>query len=301
MIAGEAPVLLSKACELLVRELTIRAWRHTGHSRRRTLQKQDVCAAVSESEVYDFLIDIVPRAVTANSHVQRVAAVAAVPTPNTIDTGRLYSYPQPNNISTAIGGVNISSNAFAVPIHSNANTVTSTDCSANFPVTIPLSPPGNTATTTATAPVPEGESGMSLADAEMRLKHLQLLQERFLIMQQIETKPTNNSVPSDPNPSKLQQQNQQFPQQFISLSSLSPNNKNYDAVVTPALGTASTQEQNMQWIAAAAAQAVKTAQEQQQVVVDADSITNEALNETTQHFQQLQHQQKENCEDTTTK
>ncbi len=61
MIAGEAPVLLGKACELLVKELSIRAWRHTERNRRRTLQRQDVHAAVGESEVYDFLIDIVPR------------------------------------------------------------------------------------------------------------------------------------------------------------------------------------------------------------------------------------------------
>uniref|UniRef100_A0A7S1YEK6 Core Histone H2A/H2B/H3 domain-containing protein n=1 Tax=Grammatophora oceanica TaxID=210454 RepID=A0A7S1YEK6_9STRA len=61
MIAGEAPVLLGKACELLIKELTVRAWRHTERNRRRTLQRQDVNAAVGESEVYDFLIDIVPR------------------------------------------------------------------------------------------------------------------------------------------------------------------------------------------------------------------------------------------------
>mmetsp|Transcript_7384 Transcript_7384/g.11236 ORF Transcript_7384/g.11236 Transcript_7384/m.11236 type:complete len:291 (-) Transcript_7384:303-1175(-) len=61
MIAGEAPILLSKASEMMVRELTVRAWRHTEKNRRRTLQKQDVYAAVTESDVYDFLIDIVPR------------------------------------------------------------------------------------------------------------------------------------------------------------------------------------------------------------------------------------------------
>lgn len=61
MIAGEAPVLLGKACELLIKEVTARAWRHTERNRRRTLQRQDVHAAVGESEVYDFLIDIVPR------------------------------------------------------------------------------------------------------------------------------------------------------------------------------------------------------------------------------------------------
>ncbi|KAL3916931.1 MAG: hypothetical protein SGILL_004950 [Bacillariaceae sp.] len=61
MISGEAPVLMSKACELLIKDLTHRAWSHTERNRRRTLQRQDLHAAVGESEVYDFLIDIVPR------------------------------------------------------------------------------------------------------------------------------------------------------------------------------------------------------------------------------------------------
>ncbi|EEC43265.1 predicted protein, partial [Phaeodactylum tricornutum CCAP 1055/1] len=61
MISGEAPLLMSKACELLVKELSARAWQHTERNRRRTLQRQDIHAAVGESEVYDFLIDIVPR------------------------------------------------------------------------------------------------------------------------------------------------------------------------------------------------------------------------------------------------
>ena len=65
MIAGEGPVLLGKACELMIKEITTRAWRHTERNRRRTLQKQDVHAAVGESEVYDFLIDIVPRVTTS--------------------------------------------------------------------------------------------------------------------------------------------------------------------------------------------------------------------------------------------
>lgn len=67
MISGEAPVLMSKACELLIRDLSFRAWRHTERNRRRTLQRQDLHAAVGESEVYDFLIDIVPRVSTSKS------------------------------------------------------------------------------------------------------------------------------------------------------------------------------------------------------------------------------------------
>ena len=65
MIAGEAPVVVARACELLIKELTLRAWQHTERNRRRTLQRQDVHAAVGESDVYDFLIDIVPRVTAA--------------------------------------------------------------------------------------------------------------------------------------------------------------------------------------------------------------------------------------------
>jgi histone H3/H4 len=72
MISGEAPVLMSKACELMIKDLSFRAWRHTERNRRRTLQKQDLHAAVGESEVYDFLIDIVPRVTTTATTTQKV-------------------------------------------------------------------------------------------------------------------------------------------------------------------------------------------------------------------------------------
>ena len=77
MISGEAPVLMSKACELLIKDLSFRAWRHTERNRRRTLQRQDLHAAVGESEVYDFLIDIVPRVTTPKTSVPNPEAAAA--------------------------------------------------------------------------------------------------------------------------------------------------------------------------------------------------------------------------------
>mmetsp|Transcript_49201 Transcript_49201/g.138361 ORF Transcript_49201/g.138361 Transcript_49201/m.138361 type:complete len:265 (-) Transcript_49201:154-948(-) len=77
MISGEAPVLMSKACELLIKDLSFRAWRHTERNRRRTLQRQDLHAAVGESEVYDFLIDIVPRVTTPKTSVPGLDAAAA--------------------------------------------------------------------------------------------------------------------------------------------------------------------------------------------------------------------------------
>jgi len=79
MISGEAPVLMSKACELMIKDLSFRAWRHTERNRRRTLQKQDLHAAVGESEVYDFLIDIVPRVTTTTQTVRTAMAPTAIP------------------------------------------------------------------------------------------------------------------------------------------------------------------------------------------------------------------------------
>jgi len=81
MISGEAPLLMSKACELFVKELSTRAWLHTERNRRRTLQRQDVHAAVGESEVFDFLIDLVPR---VSSQSSRHGLPASLPDTSTI-------------------------------------------------------------------------------------------------------------------------------------------------------------------------------------------------------------------------
>jgi hypothetical protein len=61
MISAEAPALLAKACEIFILELTMRSWYHTEENKRRTLQRSDVAMAIGKSEMYDFLIDIVPR------------------------------------------------------------------------------------------------------------------------------------------------------------------------------------------------------------------------------------------------
>lgn len=47
MISAEAPVLLAKAAEIFIEELTLRAWMHTEESKRKTLQKSDISQAVS--------------------------------------------------------------------------------------------------------------------------------------------------------------------------------------------------------------------------------------------------------------
>jgi nuclear transcription factor Y gamma len=61
MIASETTVVFAKACEIFVLELTLRAWRHAEENKRRTLQRDDIVAAITKTEVFDFLVDIVPR------------------------------------------------------------------------------------------------------------------------------------------------------------------------------------------------------------------------------------------------
>lgn len=59
MISGEAPIVLSKACELFVEEITKRAWNVTMQGKRRTLHKEDVVSAVIATDVFDFLLGLV--------------------------------------------------------------------------------------------------------------------------------------------------------------------------------------------------------------------------------------------------
>jgi nuclear transcription factor Y, gamma len=60
MIAGEAPVVFAKACEMFILELTLRAWMQTEGAKRRTLQRSDVVAAITRTDMFDFLVDIIP-------------------------------------------------------------------------------------------------------------------------------------------------------------------------------------------------------------------------------------------------
>ncbi|XP_068661453.1 nuclear transcription factor Y subunit C-9-like [Aristolochia californica] len=61
MISAEAPVIFAKACEMFILELTLRSWNHTEENKRRTLQKNDIAAAITRNNIFDFLVDIVPR------------------------------------------------------------------------------------------------------------------------------------------------------------------------------------------------------------------------------------------------
>lgn len=73
MISAEAPILFAKGCDIFITELTMRAWIHAEENKRRTLQRSDIASALAKSDMFDFLIDIVPREEAA-SHTKRSTA-----------------------------------------------------------------------------------------------------------------------------------------------------------------------------------------------------------------------------------
>ncbi|XP_042463945.1 nuclear transcription factor Y subunit C-4-like [Zingiber officinale] len=84
MISAEAPVVFAKACEMFILELTLRSWIHTEENKRRTLQKNDIAAAITRTDIFDFLVDIVPRDELKDDNfgMARAGALPAVGAPN---------------------------------------------------------------------------------------------------------------------------------------------------------------------------------------------------------------------------
>jgi len=78
MISAEAPILFAKGCDIFITELTMRAWIHAEENKRRTLQRSDIASALAKSDMFDFLIDIVPREEAA-SHAKRATGQPAPP------------------------------------------------------------------------------------------------------------------------------------------------------------------------------------------------------------------------------
>ncbi|KAI0022042.1 CCAAT-binding protein subunit HAP5 [Xylariomycetidae sp. FL0641] len=74
MISAEAPILFAKGCDIFITELTMRAWIHAEENKRRTLQRSDIASALAKSDMFDFLIDIVPR--EEASHAKRANPAA---------------------------------------------------------------------------------------------------------------------------------------------------------------------------------------------------------------------------------
>ncbi|MQL78324.1 hypothetical protein Taro_010764 [Colocasia esculenta] len=77
MIAAEAPVVFARACEMFILDLTHRSWAHAEENKRRTLQKNDIAAAITRTDVFDFLVDIVPREDTRDDVIPRALGAPA--------------------------------------------------------------------------------------------------------------------------------------------------------------------------------------------------------------------------------
>ena len=114
MISAEAPILFAKGCDVFITELTMRAWIHAEENKRRTLQKSDIAAALTKSDMFDFLIDIVPREEEkpkkSYSSLSRSGSYANIP-PNsnpTLSNASQQQIPtsQPKNISHIPGNIN---------------------------------------------------------------------------------------------------------------------------------------------------------------------------------------------------
>ncbi|KAL7235105.1 hypothetical protein ACSBR1_018568 [Camellia fascicularis] len=60
MISAEAPIIFARACKMFILELTLQSWNHTEENKR-TLQKNDIAAAITRTDIFDFLVDIVLR------------------------------------------------------------------------------------------------------------------------------------------------------------------------------------------------------------------------------------------------
>lgn len=95
MISAEAPILFAKGCDIFITELTMRAWIHAEENKRRTLQRSDIASALAKSDMFDFLIDIVPREDATPQHKRR---------PEYTPVGT-YAVPDPSNSNAGAGGL----------------------------------------------------------------------------------------------------------------------------------------------------------------------------------------------------
>ncbi|KAI5658918.1 hypothetical protein M9H77_27711 [Catharanthus roseus] len=61
MISAEAPFIFAKACEMLILDLTLRSWYNPEENKRRILRRADVRSAIAKIEIFDFLVDAIPK------------------------------------------------------------------------------------------------------------------------------------------------------------------------------------------------------------------------------------------------
>ncbi|CAI2377373.1 unnamed protein product [Moneuplotes crassus] len=61
MISAEVPVLLSKACEMFITEITHRSYFHTKRAKRKVIQRSDLAQTIASDDIYDYLQDVMPK------------------------------------------------------------------------------------------------------------------------------------------------------------------------------------------------------------------------------------------------
>ncbi|XP_028183225.1 nuclear transcription factor Y subunit C-2-like [Glycine soja] len=60
MISSEIPMLMSKACEIFIQELTFRAWMHAEKNNKSIVQPCDVAKVIMQTDTMNFLTEIIP-------------------------------------------------------------------------------------------------------------------------------------------------------------------------------------------------------------------------------------------------
>merc|ERR1711879_308918 len=110
MISGEVPHLFAKAAEMFILELTLKSWIHTEESKRRTLQRNDVAFAISQCDMFDFLIDIVPREELVSQKVRQQAENEVEETPEPPST-EPHKEPNQQDLNRILGDLQSSGEA----------------------------------------------------------------------------------------------------------------------------------------------------------------------------------------------
>ena len=74
-----------QACEMFILELTQRSWNHSEENKRRTLQRNDIAAAITRTDIFDFLVRLLLHphklcaAVSARAHSSSIRAITLGP------------------------------------------------------------------------------------------------------------------------------------------------------------------------------------------------------------------------------
>ena len=140
MIANEVPFVMAMAVDMFIKDITTRAWIHTDSNRRKTIHKSDIIHATSDTEMYDFLIDVIPRLTDVNNNNTNSTTTTATTT--SAGTYALSNYttaatgtPTPAMYTTS------SFNTNGVPVAQQQQQQSGTDVRSEQPRRTPLMQP----------------------------------------------------------------------------------------------------------------------------------------------------------------